>query len=160
MTNLKIAKEIAGLVKEIEILDSKVESLSKFAGKLLNSRVGHVELALEEFDFENAPTLQFLPAPLHPEDDPSEEPRMMGYSKMFHGDGEVNIFSVLIENNMAMSVINTVIGKMKAEMQTKRNTLDTLLPGEQVYGYTITPGQQVVPVTINKKPGISTPGQN
>lgn len=153
MTNLTIAKEIAVLVKEIEILDSKVDSLTKFAGRLVNSRTGHVEMALEEFDFENVPTLQFLPAPPHPEDDPNDEPRMMGYSKMFHGEGEFNIYSVLIENDMAMAVVDTVVGKMKAQRQEKKNKLDTLLPGNKIYGYTVATDQQVVPVTINKKPG-------
>lgn len=153
MTKLTIAKEIATLVREIEILDSKVDSLTKFAHRLIHSRTGHVEMALEEFDFENVPTLQFLPAPPHPEDGPDEEPRMMGYSKMFHGEGEFNIYSVLIENDMAMAVIDTVVGKMKAQRQTKQNHLDTLLPGNQIYGYTLIPGQEVVPVVLNKKPG-------
>lgn len=153
MTKLTIAKEIAGLVKEIEILDSKVESLTTFASKLINSRVGHVELALEEFDFDNVPTLQYLPAPFMEGDDPNEEPRVMGYSKMFHGDGEVNIYSVLIENNVALTVIDAVIGKMKAQKQTKQNRLDALLPGNKIYGYTIAASQSVIPVTINKKPG-------
>lgn len=151
MTKLTIAKEIAQLVKEIEILDSKIDSLTQFAGKLVNSRVSHVEMGLEEFDFDNVPTLQYIPAP--PEmDDPGAEPRMMGYSKMFHGDGEINIYSVLLENNIAMSVIDTVIAKMRAQIQTKQNKLDTLLPGNKIYGYTVAVNQPVVPVTINKKP--------
>ncbi|KKN85466.1 hypothetical protein LCGC14_0277850 [marine sediment metagenome] len=151
MRNFTVAKEIAGLVKEIEILDSKVESLTKFAGKLINSKTGHVEMALEEFDFEYAPTLQYMPAPPDPEDDPNAEPRMMGYSKLFNSPGEVNIYSVLIENDMAMSVIDTVIGKMKTQKQTKQNKLDMLLVSERIYEYKVTPGQLVVPVTINKK---------
>jgi len=155
MTDLNIAKEIAGLVKEIEILDSKVSSLSTFAGKLVNSRLGHVEMALEEFDFDNAPTLQFLPASPDEFDDPNDPPRMVGYSKIFNGNGELNIYSVLIENDVAMSVIDTVLGKMKAQKQDKQNTLDTLLSGNKIYGYSVTAGvpQAIVPVTINKKPG-------
>ena len=155
MTKLTIAKEIAGLVKEIEILDSKIDSLTQFGGRLINSPHGDVEMALEEFDFENVPSLQFLPAPLMEGDDPNEEPRMIGYQKIFTGTDDINIYSVLIENDIAMSVINVVIGKMKAKRQTKKNTLDALLPGERVYGYTLVSGgehQKVVPVTINKKP--------
>jgi hypothetical protein len=152
MTNLTTAKEIAGLVKDIEILDSKIDSLSRFADRLLSSPHGHVELGLEEFDFDNVPSLQFLPAPPEPDDDPNEEPRMVGYTKVFNSKNDINIYSVLIDNSMAMSVINVVIGKMKAQRQTKKNELDALVPGERVYGYTFTPGREVVPVTINKKP--------
>ncbi len=162
MESLNIAKQIAGLVKEIEILDSKVSSLSAFAGKLVNSRLGHVEMALEEFDFDNVPTLQFLPAPPDEFDNPNEPPRMIGYSKMFNGTGELNIYSVLIENDVAMSVIDTVIGKMKAQRQDKQNTLDGLLPGNKIYGYSLSAGQAqaIVPVTVNKKTQIVKSGLN
>ena len=59
-----------------------------------------------------------------------------------------------------MSVIDTVIGKMKAQKKDKQNTLDALLPGKKIYGYSITAGaaQAIVPVSVNKKTRTISPG--
>lgn len=153
MTKMTIAKEIAVLVKDIEMLDSKVTSMSTFATRLLNSSVDHVEMGLEEFDFDNVPSLQFIPAPMTEYDDPKAEPKMIGYQKLFTGTEDVNMYNVILDKGVAMTVINAAIGKMNAQKQTKQNELDSLLPGERTYRYSVSPDQIVVPVTVNKKPG-------
>lgn len=134
MIDLKIAKQVSDLVKEIEILDNKMESLTAFAGRLVASPHGNVEMSLEEFDFKHPPLLQFMPAQ---DTKPGDEPRMVGYSKVFEGPGDLNIYSVLIENKVAMSVIDTVIGKMKAQRIAMQSQLGGLMPGEKSYNYTL-----------------------
>jgi len=139
MKKLEIAKEIADTYDDIEAITGKEDALKRFAGKLINSQFQHVEVGLEEYDIENRPILQFIPKPIEG-DDFTVEPEPMGYQKIFQSPGELNIYSVLVPTNVAMSVVDTLLTKLKAEKTEATKRLNTLLSQgnkDNVYQYTI-----------------------